>query len=135
MIFWCTHIDCHFVQMFSWNNTQFLTKLVYSGNAVLSELFSVFGERQRELLCVKYGVPHVSNIIRSCDVVGSHALLCFLLFSFFGVCVFVVLLFAFSRLCLLCCIVCWFFKANKDWCLSLSTVSCLIIFMMLTFCW
>jgi len=49
---------------------------------VLSELFSVFGERQRELLCVKYGVPHVSNIIRSCDVVGSHALLCFLLFSF-----------------------------------------------------
>jgi len=37
----------------------FLTKLVYSGNAVLDELFGIFGEHQWELLCVKYGVPHV----------------------------------------------------------------------------
>ena len=52
-----------------------LTKLVYSGNAVISELFSMFGEHQRELLCVKYGVLHVCNISKFCVVVGSHALL------------------------------------------------------------
>ena len=45
----------------------FLTKLMYCGNTVLSELFSMFGENQRQILCVKCGVPHVCNQSKFCD--------------------------------------------------------------------